>query len=70
MLDLVDLIFVYGCAITEFQILPFNNSRRARVRFWLWITKVSGPTKTLHILNAGVVLITSIPPQHSKYVVF
>ncbi len=33
-------------------------SQRARVRFWLWITKVSGPTKTLHILNAEVVLIT------------
>ncbi len=34
------------------------SSQRARVRFWLWITKVSGPTKTLHILNAEVVILT------------
>ncbi len=34
------------------------SSRRARARFWLWIMKVTGPTKTLHILNAEVVLIT------------
>ncbi len=33
-------------------------SRRARARFWLWIMKVTGPSKTLHILNAEVVLIT------------
>ncbi len=35
-----------------------HNSQRAWGRFLLWITKVSGPTKTLHILNAEEVLIT------------
>ncbi len=43
---------------TAMEMMKVYNSRRARVRFWLWITKVPGPTKTLHILNAEVVLIT------------
>ncbi len=37
-----------------------SNSQRARARFWLWITKVPGPTNTLHILNAERALITAV----------
>ncbi len=47
----------YPFSFRNIHFINCINSRRARVRFWLWIMKVTGPTKTLHILNAEVVLI-------------
>ena len=34
-----------------YEVKNDHYSRRARVRFWLWIMKIPDPTKTLHILN-------------------
>ncbi len=55
---IVSLLYIMYFVLEAVNLVHSEYRQKARVRFWRLITKVSGPTKTLHILNAEVVLIT------------